>query len=339
MENKQTFDISTSSIIRVVVVLLVIGFIFSIWQILASIFLAVVIASGVEPAVSRLTKIKFPRLLAALVVYTVGLLVLTSVFYAVLPTLIGETRQLSTELPEGYSQFLQSIERFFGKIPVNGSQAQGQIGAFFSNIQQTISGAAPNIFTFTFNLFGGLLSSVLLLIISFYLVIQRDGLEEFLKSVIPGNHQEYAVNLLKRVQKRLGRWFQGQLLLGIIAGAIMFLVLWLMGAKYALTLGFAVGVLEIIPVIGPMIAGVLMFALVSFQSPALALAAVIIYFVMEQVQQHLLVPQLMSKTMGLNPIVIIIVLLVAAKLIGFWGIILAIPLAVMISEFVNDFRR
>ena len=336
--NKQILDISTSSIIRVFVVLLVIGFILAIWPILASVFFAAVIASALEPAVRLLTRIGVPRVLTAFILYAVGFLIFASVFYAVLPTLVSEVRQLSSDLPQKYSAFIKSIEQILGTTGIS-INVQDQIRTFFENIQSGISESVSNIFGFTSNVFGGLISALFVLVISFYLVLQKDGIEHFLKSFIPAAHQEYAMNLWQRIQARLGRWFQSQLLLGIFIGTFLFLGLWLMGVKYALTIAFMAGVLEIIPVIGPMIAGITAFALISFQSPALALGAILVYLLIEQIQQHLFVPIIVSKAIGLSPIVILVALLVAGKLLGFWGILLAIPLAVTIGEIVRDFRK
>lgn len=336
--NKQILDISTSSIIRVFVVLIAIGFLFATWQIIASIFLAIVFSSALEPPVRVLGKIKLPRLLAAIVVYAIVFFVLTVVFYAVVPTLVHETRQLAFDLPASYSQFTRSIEQFFGGTPID-INVQEQIGSFLDSIQQSVSSGASNIFAFTANLFGGLASFILVLVISFYLVLQKDGVEHFLKSFVPQAHQDYAVDFWKRVQAKLGRWFQGQLLLAVFAGTAMFIVLWLMGVQYALTIAFMIGVLEIIPVIGPITAGLISLVLISFQSPMLALGALLAYLVVEQIQQYLLSPVVMARAIGLNPILMIIALLVGVNLLGFWGVLLAIPLAVAVSEFVRDFRK
>ncbi|MFY9457398.1 MAG: AI-2E family transporter [Candidatus Spechtbacterales bacterium] len=336
--NKQVFDISTSTIIRTVVVLLAVAFIFSIWQILASVFLAIVIAAAMEPAIRGLSKVKIPRFFSAVIVYLIALLVITSVFYLVLPTLINETRQLSTDLPEGYTGIISSTEQFFGRTPVD-LNIKEQASGFFANIQEGISSGASNIFVFLYNLFGGIVSLVLVFVISFYLVLQKNGIEHFLKSIVPVGHQDYAVDLWGRVQKRLGKWFQGQLLLALFAGTSMFVVLWLLGVKYALTIAFMVGVLEIIPMMGPIIGGVIALVLISFQSPMLAGGAIIAYFLIEQIQQNIFMPHVLARAMGLNPIIIIVALLVGAKLIGFWGILLAIPIAVTITEFVRDFKK
>jgi len=336
--NKQILDISTSSIIRVFVVLLVIAFLFSIWPILANIFLAIVIASGVEPAVRGLSKIKIPRFISAVIIYLAGLLIFTSVFYMVLPSLITEIKQLSSDVPGKYTELIAGIEQFFGKSP-SPANTQDQFGNFFNDIQARISGEASNIFGFISDLFGNVMSFMLVLIISFYLVIQKNGIERFLESFVPDQHKEYAVDLWERVQSRLGRWFQVQLLLGVFVGTFMFLALWLLGVKYALTIAFLAGVLEIIPVIGPIVAGLITFILVSSQSPLLALGAIAIYFGIEQIQQNLLVPNFLSKAIGLNPVLIIIALLVGAQLMGFWGIVLALPISVTLLEFLKDFRK
>jgi len=338
MENKQVLDISTSTIIRVFAVLLVIAFLFSIWPILANIFLAIVIASGVEPAVKGLSKVKIPRFICAVIVYMAGFLIFTSVFYMVFPSLITEIKQLSTDIPGKYSELITGVEQFFGRSSAE-VNIQDKFGIFFNDIQARISGEASNIFVFISDLFGNLMSFMLVLVISFYLVIKKNGIEHFLESFVPDQHKEYAVDLWKRVQSRLGRWFQVQIILGVFVGTFMFFALWLLGVKYALTIAFMVGVLEIIPVIGPITAGLITFVLVSSQSPLLALGAIAIYFGIEQIQQNLLVPNFLSKAIGLNPIIMIIALLVGAQLMGFWGIVLAIPISVTLLEFLKDFRK
>lgn len=335
---KQVLDISTSTIIRVFAVLLVIAFLFSIWPILASIFLAVVIASALEPAVRGFTKIKIPRFISALLVYLIAILILASVFYSIIPTLITETRQLSTDLPQAYEGVIFDIERFLGREPTGLNFAE-QLKGFFANFQQSIGGATANIFTFTFGLFGGLLSFMLVVVISFYLAMQKDGVERFLKSFVPSGHQQYAIDLWERVQYKLGRWFQGQLLLGVFVGTLFFVALWFMGVKYAFTLALLVGILEIIPVIGPITAGLIVFVLISFQSPMLALSAILVYILIEQLQNNIVLPSVMSKTTGLNPIIIIVALLVGIKLAGVWGVVLAIPVSVTIAELIRDLRK
>lgn len=335
---KQVLDISTSTILRVFAVLLVLAFLFSIWQILASIFLAVVIASALEPALRVFTKAKIPRFIAAILVYIIAISILASVFYAVIPTLVSETRQLSTDLPTSYQGFIYDIERFFGREPgeINAGE---QLMGLFSSFQESLGGTASNIFTFTFTLFGGLLSFILVFVTSFYLLTQRDGVERLLKSFVPKDHQEYIINLWERVHSKLGRWFQGQILLGIFVGVLLFVALRLLGVKYALSIAFMAGVFEIIPVIGPITAGLIALVLISFQSPMLALYAILAYVLIEQVQNNLLLPSVMSKTTGLNPIIIIIALLVGANLAGAWGLLLAIPVSITIAEFLKDLKR
>lgn len=336
---KQVLDISTSSIVRVFAILLLIGFLFSIWQIIASIFLAVVIASAIEPIIGLFTKAKMPRFIATLLVYVFGIAILASAFYLVIPTLILEFKQLSVDLPAAYSQLVNDIKVFFGNEPSQ-INAGEHFRALFGNFQQGIGGATGNIFSFTFGLFGGLFSSVLIFVISFYLAMQKDGVERLLRSFIPAtSHQEYLVDLWKRVQKKLGRWFQGQLFLALFVGLLLFLAFWLMGVKYALTIAFIAGIFEIIPVIGPLIAGLIAFVLISFQSPMLALSAVVVYFLVEQLQNNLVLPSVMSKTTGLNPVIIIVALLVGVKLAGSWGIILAIPASVTLIEFARDLKK
>ena len=336
---KQVLDISTSSIIRVFAVLLLIGFLFSIWQILASIFMAVVISAVAEPGISFLTRLRLHRFIAAMLVYLAGIGIVASAFFLVIPTLVVESRQISTDLPVAYEQLVNDIEIFFGNEPSE-INAGEHFRSLFGNFQQGIGGIGSNIFSITFGLFGGLISVILVFVISFYLAMQKDGVERFLRSFIPmTSHQEYIVDLWKRVQKKLGRWFQGQILLGVFIGVLLFLAFWLMGINYALSIAFMAGIFEIIPVIGPLTAALIAFVLISFQSPMLAFSAMIVYLLIEQLQNNLVLPPVMAKTTGLNPVVIIVAILVGVKLIGIWGIILAIPLSVTVAEFVKDLKK
>lgn len=151
---KQVLDISTGSIIRVFAVLLLIGFLFSIWQILASIFMAVVIASVAEPGISFLTRLRLHRFIAAMLVYLAGIGIVASAFFLVIPTLVVESRQISTDLPVAYEQLVNDIEIFFGNEPSQ-INAGEHFRSLFGNFQQGIGGIGSNIFSITFGLFGG----------------------------------------------------------------------------------------------------------------------------------------------------------------------------------------
>jgi predicted PurR-regulated permease PerM len=124
-----------------------------------------------------------------------------------------------------------------------------------------------------------------------------------------------------------------------IVGCLTYIGLYFLGIKYALTLALVAALLEIIPYIGPILAAIPAVILGFAQSPFLALLVILLFVVIQQLENYIIVPQVMKKTVGLNPIVIIIVMLIGAKLAGVIGIILAVPVAAAVAEFLKDIRK
>ena len=180
---------------------------------------------------------------------------------------------------------------------------------------------------------------VILIVVSFYLATQENGIENFLRLVTPLEYEEYMIDLWTRSQKKMGHWLRAQLLLGVLIGILVFIALTFLGIKYALLLAFVAAVFELIPVIGPIMAAAPAAFTAFLQDPILAVIVVLVYFVVQQMESHLIVPVGMRKTVGLNPLVVVVALLVGAKLGGILGLFLAVPVAAVLVEFVVDIDR
>jgi len=185
----------------------------------------------------------------------------------------------------------------------------------------------------------GLFSVIIVIVISFYLAVQKNGIQHLLKGVTPKEHEPYVLDLWARAQKKMGHWLQGQLFLAIVVGVLVYIGLSLLNIRFALLLAIIAGIFELVPYIGPVLAGVPAVILALFQAPILALWVLILYFVVQQLENYLLVPLVMKKVVGLNPVVVIIALLVGGKLLGILGILLAVPAAAVLAEFFKDFKR
>ena len=261
---------------------------------------------------------------------------LFGVFYAILPSLFNEIFVLSQDLP----QKLSSVVNEFG------SGAFGSVGflipaldELFVNFQSKLGAAIPDMISFVTRIFGGVLSFLLVTVFSFYLSLRKNDIENSLLAITPPPHKDYVRDLVRRMQRRTGRWLQAVFILATLMGIAVFIVLSFLGVKFALTLGLLAGILEVIPFIGPFIAGVLLFATASTQSVVLGLIAVGAYIVLQQIQQIFVVPSVMSKAIGLNPLTILLSVLIGVELAGFWGIIIAIPLAAALGELFRDLWR
>lgn len=173
-------------------------------------------------------------------------------------------------------------------------------------------------------------------ILSFYLSINRDGVEKFLRAVLPLSWEEYAVDIYLRVRRKMGLWLQGQMLLSLVVGIATFIGLLILNVDFSLVLGIMAGLLEMVPIVGPVFTGVLAFLVAISDSWTLGISVIILFAVIQQMESHLLVPVVMRKTTGLHPVVVVISLLAGSQLGGFIGLILAVPSAVIIQEFIED---
>ena len=183
------------------------------------------------------------------------------------------------------------------------------------------------------------MSFIAILIISFYLAVMKRGIETFIKSVVPSKQEAYVMDLWKRSERKVGRWLQGQLLLALIVGLAVYIGLSLMGIKFALILGMLTMALEIVPMVGPVLAAIPAVFLAFLQDPGLGLWVIVFYVAVQQLENHILVPIVLGKTTGLNPVVVIMALLIGNQIAGIAGMILSVPIATVIVEMLEDLAK
>jgi predicted PurR-regulated permease PerM len=163
---------------------------------------------------------------------------------------------------------------------------------------------------------------------------------EFLRIVAPVRHHDYIIDLWKRSQRKIALWLQGQIVLGLIVGVLVYLVLVIVGVPYALMLAVLAGLLEIIPVFGPIIASIPAIILAfSYKGVGTGILILILYFIIHQLESQVFYPLVVKKVVGISPILVIIALIVGAKLAGVIGALIAVPLAAAFMEYVNDIEK
>lgn len=337
MSERISLDIPAASIFRVVLILLGIWFLWFVRDIVVFLLVAIIIASAIEPLAARLASYRIPRPISVLVVYLLVIAALGAIGSVVLPVLATEVRELAGVLPdvyEGFTRLLGGLGVVLGTPEAIESLRRGilQIGEF-------LTASAGGFLATTKTIFGNVIAVFLVFVVSFYLVINRNGLVAFIRSLTPTEHQAYVIGLVERAQRKVARWAGAQIILGVIVGVLVYLGLWALGVRYALTLALLAGFLELIPVIGPIIAAI-PAALVGFTQPETPLVTgflvVLLYLVIQQVENHALVPLIMRKAVGLNPLITIVAVLVGAKVAGFLGILLAVPVATILAVFLAD---
>lgn len=331
-----TIDISIRTILRVAFVAAAVVFLFVIRDLIVLLLFAIVLASGIAPIVTWFEKGGVPRLVGLLSVVLVAASALGLFVRAVAPPLLQEFEDFSKNFPAYAQLFVTGLEPIGiapeGVIGQGVSQALDRVAEYFGRGLLALP-------AFTFQIFGGAFTTISLLLVTFYLALERDGVEKLLRLLIPEREESYVVDLWRRAQHKIGRWARGQVLLMIFIGVITYLGLTALDVRYALLLAIFAAMLEIVPIVGPVVSGGAAVLVAVFQAPALAVLVLLFYILLQQVEGNLIVPMLYRRVLGLHPVIVIFAFLIGARLGGIIGMILAVPFAAVAMEFLGDFAK
>jgi predicted PurR-regulated permease PerM len=337
MKTIHKVDISTATFLKIIIIFAIFAFLYLVKEILALIFLALILSSAIDPWVEWLKKRKIPKTLSIITIYALFIGIILTTIILVIPPMAKEIAQLAKLFPEYYSKLASIFNKFRGvEDPGFVQNMQVGLNTISSNLSETING----LFNTTAQVFGGVFSFITILILAFYFAMEENAMKKFANSIIPEKYQSYVVDLTPRIQKKLGQWFRGQLSLSLIIFAITFIGLFIISIfipiKYILIMALLAGVFEIIPYFGPWIAGIIAVLLTFTQSGIAALFVAILYLIIQQLENSVIVPKVIGKSVGLNPIVVMIGILVGFKLVGVVGGLIAVPIIAAISVFVTD---
>jgi predicted PurR-regulated permease PerM len=317
----QKIEISYKTIIFAVFFLVFLWLVYQIREIIVGLFVSLVLMTAVNPSVDKLEKLKIPRLLGILLVYLIILVTIGLIIAGIVPPLIEQTATLVSRLPRYFEQL-----GFF-------NLSQGVIEDQISQL-----GSIPaNLLKISLSIFSNLLSTFVILVITFYLLLERKNLNRYLHVLFAGDGQDRAERFITEIEQQLGGWVRAQLFLMIVIGLACYVGLRLLGIDFALPLALLAGLLEIIPNVGPTLAAVpaVLFGLIV--SPIMALAVAALYFLIQQVENSFLVPQVMSQEVGVNPLITIISLAIGFKIGGVAGAVLAVPAVLLIKVITSEF--
>ena len=324
---EKNFEITWQSLWRVVGMLILIGIIYVAFDIWVAVILAIVISSALDPTVSWLEGKKIPRVVGSILIFLVLVLILALILYAILPVALTE-----------FASLLKSIGKV--GIPALGLQdATKLINVINQGLKEVIDVLSSGSISFV-NLVSRVVGGVSLLasvfILSLYLTIDRAGVEKFLIAVLPSGYESGVLDVYFKTRKKIGKWLYGQILLSVSIGFAAFIGLWIIGVKYSLVLGILTGLLEIVPFVGPIVSGTIALLLAFSQSSSAVVYVLLLYLLIHYVESWFLAPMFMKMTTSLHPAAIVISLLVGARLFGFVGLILAVPLTVMVQELIES---
>ncbi len=320
-------DISWGSLWKIVAIGILVAALFYARDVIVITFIAVIVSSALYRPVAYLEKKKIPRILSVLVIFILAAAAVGVILYILVPVVLIQMKY-----------FLSNINSF--KIPFLDSLGASNI---IASLNTSVSDWVGQLFyggSNFLNVVGAFLGNIVLafvtVVLSFYLAISKGAIERFIRSIMPKSKEEYVINLYIRTRHRLGKWFTSQLILSFFVGALTFIGLLIVGTDYALVLGILAAVLEIIPYVGPIAIGVISFIIILPQSASAALLAVIIFFIIQQLENHVLVPLIVGKTVGIDPVLVVIAILAGSSLDGLVGALIAVPVAIVLEEVIDD---
>lgn len=323
-------DITWSSLWRIVIMITAVSMVYFMRDVVAVLFLAIVISSALDAPLNWLERRKIPRIMGILFILVAAFSIVALLIYTVVPIAIIELKDLADNVG-----LLETAIGSFVGVPSMG----GAIGVSLGGFGNSLTAGGFSIGTLIPQVFENVVMSVTVMVISIYLAWYRDGIEGFLRAVLPIEYEGYAISVMHRARKKIGKWFEGQIFLSLIVGVTSLIGLKLLGVNYALVLALLAGALEIIPFVGPIVAGAIAFLIAISQSMTLGIATMILFVVIHQLEAHIVLPLVMRKTTGIHPVIVAVSIVAGYQLYGVIGIILAIPFVVVVQELVDDFAE
>lgn len=326
---KVMINVSTASIVKVAVAVLGVWFLYQVQYVLGLLFVTILLTTALTPAVSWLQRHRVPRAFGVLILYLAAFLLVSLAVVLLAPLVVDEIGSISRNFPVYWDRLMAG---WAGVDPRFHQTVQQALQSLESNFRQS----AGSVFGLISSIFGNLLSFILVLVMTFYLLVQEDALKRAVQLVTPPHRRAYVGDLIERIQQRLSLWLRGVLLLGVIIGALTMVGLRILNVRYFLVLALVAGILELIPYVGPALAAIPAVFFAVTESPWKGLAVLVLYWLIQQLENHLIVPRVMAKAVGLNPFVIIVVILTGATFAGFVGVLIAVPTAAAVTVWLKD---
>lgn len=334
---ERIISISTGTILRTILILLALAALWLIKDILLLLFISLLLAGVMYPFVRLMAKYRVPKGLSVLLCYFILLGFLTATGALLIPAVVRELGLL-TKNHAGSFDWLNSVRDGLQLISSRYGFVQ-DLRTSLGDIQSYFGQSLGSMIGFLTSLFGGLARLILVLVLSFYLIVEESAVKNLFHNLIPAEHQTLISDLIWRVINRLGDWLRGQLILGFVIGGLYLVAFSIIGVPYPILLALFGGLLEFIPYLGPFLAAVPALILAATISPLTLVATLASIVLIQQLENNLIVPKIMQQAVGLNPIISILAAMIGAETFGIVGAIFSIPVATAISVVISELVR
>lgn len=309
-------EVSHRTIIFTILFLLFLYLIFQIRQIILLVYISSILMMVLNPLVTRLEK-KIPRSWAILLCYFFFFGILSLILGSLFPPLVEQTRRLLEWLPV----FFASLD--FAQIDQNALSTQ--LGSLPEKSLKFVAG-----------LFTNFVALFALMVVTFYLLMERRRLGHYLFVLFGDQNKNQVERIISKIESQLGDWVRGQVILCTVVGVMTYIGLRLLGIEFALPLSLLAAVLEIVPNMGPVLSAIPAVLIGLVASPISALAVAALYFLVQQIENYLIVPNVMKRVVSLSPLIVILSLMIGFKVGGIFGVILAVPTVLILRVIILE---
>ncbi|KKR44986.1 MAG: protein of unknown function UPF0118 [Microgenomates group bacterium GW2011_GWC1_41_20] len=310
-------DISHRTIIFTVLLLLGIWILYFMRGILLMLFVSFLLMTILDPLVNFFVKFKIHRSLSVVITYVLVIGTLGGVIAVLAPVLVAETTSFVSALPE-----------YLSKINLSPSTVN-----LTSGLVQQVGG----VLNFTFSVFSNVFSILTILVFSFYMLLGYSGIRNQIILLLGEDRGMKMNKIIEAVEERLGKWSRGQLLLMLAVAIGNYIGYLLLKIPFALPLALLTGIFEIVPILGPVISAIPAVMIGLGISPLTGIGAAAVAFVVNQLENYVLVPKIMQKSTGVSPLLILISVAIGAKLAGVMGVIIAVPFVITLQVILKEY--
>lgn len=309
----------------------------SLFVVLLPFFLAIMIAYILNPLVEMLERRRIPRYLGILLIYAVFFTLLFFVGASTIPAIVLELQKLAERVPEytrQFQQFFLSLQSDYQRFNLPESIRE-VLDQNILEMQRNVQAVLNSITEAVLGLFSHLFTILIIPLLVYYILRDMDGLKRSFVMLFPKRHRKWVAAMGSEMDRTLGAYIRGMLLICFLVGLLTYSGLLILGVDFALLLGIIAGITNIIPYFGPLIGAVPSVLIALLTSPALALKVIVMIVIVQQMESQFIAPQILGRSLGLHPLVVIFVLIVGGKLFGLTGLIFAVPFTAMLRIFLK----
>lgn len=335
---------------------------------LSSVIIAIIFAYIIDPIVNYLERKGVKRQFGVIIVYISVILIFGILIVSVIPKTINEISNLLTSLPAMVDTLIKEVNNFVSNVfakfnielpenfinvyketnpKVNGdvetpqivsdilNSIRGTINDLIGKAQGSLMGSLSNVLSKVYGFLTSAFRLVLIIIFSFYFSVDKDRFMHRVKKAIPNKYRDDISYLTSNIDTALQQFIRGRMLMAIFVGLITMAYLLVLRVDFAIIIGLITCVADIIPYIGPFLgcAPAVLFAFMD--SPMKALWVLILFVIVQWVENNILAPKLIGDSTGLNPLVILISIIIGGGIFGVWGMVISVPLTSIIFILVD----